>query len=92
MTTLGPRSLTSAAVPENQDSDQSASEPLACMPCRGTGKVISRLGGEPSEVPCPWCGGTGVKPEGEVDAQSHAPRVEPSEEAGEPAGANAGEG
>jgi hypothetical protein len=30
-----------------------------CTPCRGTGKLISGLGGEPHEVTCPWCGGTG---------------------------------
>jgi DnaJ-class molecular chaperone len=31
-----------------------------CTPCRGTGKVISSLGGDPHEVTCPWCDGTGV--------------------------------
>ncbi|HEV2769412.1 MAG TPA: hypothetical protein VGV40_04435 [Solirubrobacteraceae bacterium] len=31
-----------------------------CPPCRATGKVISHLGGERSEVTCPWCEGTGV--------------------------------
>ncbi len=31
----------------------------ACSPCRGTGKVISGLGGTPHEVTCPWCEGTG---------------------------------
>jgi len=30
-----------------------------CTPCRGTGKLISGLGGDPHEVTCPWCGGTG---------------------------------
>jgi DnaJ-class molecular chaperone len=34
--------------------------PPACSPCRGTGKVISNLGGSPSEVTCPWCEGTGT--------------------------------
>ena len=34
-------------------------EPAACDPCRGTGKVISNLGGEPKEIDCPWCEGTG---------------------------------
>ncbi len=32
----------------------------ACTPCRGTGMVISNLGGTPHEVDCPWCGGTGL--------------------------------
>jgi DnaJ-class molecular chaperone len=36
-----------------------ATDPGACPPCRGTGKVISMLGGERSERPCPWCGGSG---------------------------------
>ncbi|MEA2284574.1 MAG: hypothetical protein QOJ21_617 [Solirubrobacteraceae bacterium] len=36
-----------------------AAEPRPCSPCRGTGRVISNLGGSPQEVPCPWCEGTG---------------------------------
>jgi hypothetical protein len=39
------------------------------MPCRGTGRVISNLGGEQSTVPCPWCGGGGVRLAG-IDAQA----------------------
>ncbi len=35
--------------------------PRECMPCRGTGKVISNLGGTPSTVACPWCGGSGER-------------------------------
>ena len=42
----------------------------ACPPCRGTGRVISNLGGSPSEKPCPWCDGTGVRIPGR-DAQAH---------------------
>jgi DnaJ-class molecular chaperone len=30
-----------------------------CRPCRGTGQIISNLGGTPNTVPCPWCDGTG---------------------------------
>ena len=30
-----------------------------CMPCRGTGTVISNKGGSAHEVTCPWCEGTG---------------------------------
>jgi DnaJ-class molecular chaperone len=30
-----------------------------CTPCRGTGRVVSNLGGESHEVTCPWCGGSG---------------------------------
>ena len=39
--------------------DEETPEPQPCSPCRGTGKVISNLGGSPSEVACPWCEGTG---------------------------------
>jgi DnaJ-class molecular chaperone len=31
----------------------------ACTPCRGTGRLLSSLGGTAHEVACPWCGGTG---------------------------------
>lgn len=40
------------------------------MACRGTGKVISGLGGEPHEVTCPWCQGSGERIPG-IDAQEH---------------------
>jgi DnaJ-class molecular chaperone len=30
-----------------------------CSPCRGSGKVISNLGGERREITCPWCEGSG---------------------------------
>jgi hypothetical protein len=39
------------------------------MPCRGSGQVISNLGGTPKQVTCPWCGGAGVRLAG-VDAQA----------------------
>jgi DnaJ-class molecular chaperone len=32
----------------------------ACSPCRGTGVVVSNLGGEASTEPCPWCEGSGM--------------------------------
>lgn len=34
--------------------------PAPCSPCRGTGRLISKLGGEEHEVSCPWCEGTGT--------------------------------
>lgn len=43
-----------------------------CTPCRGTGKLISTLGGTAHEVTCPWCGGAGVFVPGR-DAQSEGP-------------------
>jgi len=42
-------------------------DPQRCTPCRGTGKVISNLGGTPQTVTCPWCDGTGT-----FDAQHDA--------------------
>jgi len=49
---------------ENQNGDARRT----CTPCAGRGKVISNLGGERSEVTCPWCGGTGEFQPG-LDAQ-----------------------
>ena len=53
-----------------QDLSDATHEPRECMACRGTGRVISNLGGSPSTVECPWCGGGGLRP-AEVDAQAH---------------------
>jgi hypothetical protein len=39
------------------------------MPCRGTGQVVSTLGGETRKLPCPWCQGTGVRTSG-IEAQA----------------------
>jgi DnaJ-class molecular chaperone len=39
-----------------------------CLACRGTGRLISGLGGTPHEVTCPWCRGTGDRIPG-VNAQ-----------------------
>jgi hypothetical protein len=39
------------------------------MACRGSGRVISNLGGTPSDVACPWCDGTGTRTPG-IDAQA----------------------
>lgn len=44
----------------------------ACSPCRGTGRLSSSSGGEPHEVGCPWCGGTGRFEAGR-DAQAAEP-------------------
>jgi hypothetical protein len=58
------------ADPPDSVHEREASEHAeACMPCRGTGRVISRLGGEPRQVTCPWCRGRGVRLAG-VDAQA----------------------
>jgi DnaJ-class molecular chaperone len=54
---------------DDGDRTEEAHQPRECMPCRGSGKVISNLGGEPSTVECPWCGGGGVRRPG-TDAQA----------------------
>ena len=48
---------------------QGASDARACMPCRGSGKVISNLGGSPKSISCPWCEGAGVR-RADIDAQA----------------------
>jgi hypothetical protein len=57
-----------------------------CMPCRGTGKVISGLGGSPHELPCPWCDGTGHRIPGrdaqESPAESRDAQESPAESQG----------
>jgi DnaJ-class molecular chaperone len=45
-----------------------------CTPCRGSGHLISNLGGEQHEVVCPWCGGTGRFQPGRDAQQSPAER------------------
>ncbi|MEA2269726.1 MAG: hypothetical protein QOD55_670 [Solirubrobacteraceae bacterium] len=61
------------AADDSQTEDATA-EPRPCAPCRGTGRVISNLGGAPQEVTCPWCDGAGRYTPGH-DAQ--AARREP---------------
>ena len=43
------------------DEDATATEPetRACPPCRGTGRIVSRLGGSAQTITCPWCEGSG---------------------------------
>ncbi len=48
--------------------------PGACMPCRGTGQLVSGLGGQPHSVLCPWCRGTGRRIPG-IDAQESPAEV-----------------
>jgi DnaJ-class molecular chaperone len=47
-------------------------DPERCHACRGTGTVISSLGGEAHDVTCPWCGGTG-RFDRQREAQAQAP-------------------
>jgi len=51
-----------------EKTDRSETGQRVCMPCHGTGKVISNLGGHASKVTCPWCRGGGERLTG-ADAQ-----------------------
>jgi len=51
-----------------RDDRRAERDETTCHPCRGTGTVISNLGGERRSVTCPWCGGSGVR-DPERDAQ-----------------------
>jgi hypothetical protein len=76
---------------DSEDLKDGAHEPRECMACRGTGSVISNLGGAASTVDCPWCVGTGMRP-AEIDAQARwGDRVPPGAElaAGQPAATQA---
>jgi DnaJ-class molecular chaperone len=59
-------------VSNSEDQAEESHGPRECMPCRGSGQVISNLGGTPSKVPCPWCEGSGVRVPG-IDAQAKWP-------------------
>ena len=53
----------------SDDSDRPP-DPGECLACRGSGALISGLGGENHEVRCPWCEGTGRRIPG-IDAQAN---------------------
>jgi DnaJ-class molecular chaperone len=54
---------------DSEDRAEASHGPRECMPCRGTGQVISNLGGTATMVTCPWCGGGKVR-RNAVDAQA----------------------
>jgi DnaJ-class molecular chaperone len=57
-------------------------DPQRCHACRGTGRVISGLGGEPHDVQCPWCEGTGrFIPGHDAQAAGGAERAQHAESA-----------
>lgn len=62
--------------PEEGEPQAEAGGAGICMPCRGTGKLISGLGGEPHTVRCPWCRGTGQRIPG-IDAQQEPAEAGP---------------
>jgi DnaJ-class molecular chaperone len=65
----------------------SEDERQTCTPCRGTGRVISNLGGEQREIACPWCEGSGEFQPGH-DAQGGAASPPESPAGGAEAGAS----
>jgi DnaJ-class molecular chaperone len=56
-------------------------DPSTCTACRGSGELISGLGGEPHRVRCPWCEGTG-RFDSARDAQAPAREGHPADPAG----------
>jgi DnaJ-class molecular chaperone len=52
---------------------QEPQESSICMPCHGTGRVISNLDGHSAKVTCPWCRGGGERL---ADADAQQWRVE----------------
>jgi DnaJ-class molecular chaperone len=57
-----------AASTAEESHDRSEIGQRPCMPCHGTGKVISNLGGHATKITCPWCRGGGERLTG-ADAQ-----------------------
>ncbi|MHB8491368.1 MAG: hypothetical protein ACYDA6_04020 [Solirubrobacteraceae bacterium] len=53
-----------------RDTEPPAEGAGQCLPCHGSGRVISNLGATRTELECPWCGGSGVRTAG-TDAQAH---------------------
>ncbi len=56
-------------------------DPGTCTACRGSGELISGLGGEPHRVRCPWCDGTG-RFDAARDAQAPAREGHPADNPG----------
>jgi hypothetical protein len=73
-----------AAPEETDDKDGEATggrQP--CSPCRGSGKVISNLGGKREEITCPWCDGGGTRlPEHNAQARFKDEQVPPRPDPG----------
>jgi DnaJ-class molecular chaperone len=64
------------------DATTAPNETRACPPCRGTGRVVSRLGGSAQTVTCPWCEGSGhVIPGHDAQAARRAAATEPPDDA-----------
>jgi DnaJ-class molecular chaperone len=65
-----------------EDATTPEQAPRPCPPCRGTGRIVSHLGGSASTVTCPWCEGTGqVIPGHDAQAARRAGAGEPPDDA-----------
>ncbi len=42
----------------NDERNEWDSARVVCRPCRGSGRVLSMLGGHEHKVTCPWCVGS----------------------------------
>jgi DnaJ-class molecular chaperone len=65
------RRTSSSAASDGDEAEgavEESGEPRPCVPCHGTGKVISNLDGHARKIVCPWCRGGGERLTG-VDAQ-----------------------
>jgi hypothetical protein len=60
--------------------EESTPTDVPCSACRGTGRVISNLGGSPSEIPCPWCEGGRHRLGTDHDAQAARKASAPGDE------------
>jgi DnaJ-class molecular chaperone len=63
-----------------EDATATETETRPCPPCRGTGRIVSRLGGSAQTVTCPWCEGTGHVIPGH-DAQAAKRASQPPDDA-----------
>jgi DnaJ-class molecular chaperone len=75
-----PCSLTRPMADDDATTPEQAPRP--CPPCRGTGRIVSRLGGSASTVTCPWCEGTGqVIPGHDAQAARRVGAAQPPDDA-----------
>jgi len=62
-------------VSADEETPELDDEVVPCTVCRGTGTLISNLGGTPSNVDCAWCEGTGTfLPDHDAQAAKKAER------------------
>ncbi len=63
-------------VSADEETPELDDEVVPCTVCRGTGTLISNLGGTPSTVDCAWCEGTGTfLPDHDAQAAKKAERA-----------------